>query len=129
MRIYLISEPDLLQKTLQSFLTDLGHEVISLTNLELQESLERAEGQVPLAIVLSSLEKSFLQAFHRDHPETMLVLWNENGRFLPTTEALAYGVYAFLHPPLHFNELEVLLYRLAQYYTSSDNVRRRRCNV
>lgn len=124
MRIYLVSDPDILQKTLQSFLTDLGHEVISMTVPELWTSLEHSEGLIPLAIIPHSIEKSLLQAFHRAHPETMIILWNENRNILSTDEALAYGVHAFLHTPIHFNELEVLLFRLAQYYTRNNGSRR-----
>lgn len=117
LRIYLVSDRDILQKTLQSFLTDLGHEVISMTVLELWKSLEYSDGPIPLAIMPHSIEKSLLQTFHHAHPETMIILWDENRSVLSTDEALAYGVHAFLHTPIHFNELEILLFRLAQYYT------------
>ena len=86
-----------------------------MTVQDLRKALGNTEELVPLAIILSSLEKPFLQAFHRVHPETMLVLWAENGNIIPTSEALACGV----------NELEILLYRLAQYYSRSDGSRRR----
>jgi DNA-binding NtrC family response regulator len=129
LRIYLVSDPDILQKTLQSFLTDLGHEVISMTTPELRRSLEHPEGPIPLAIIPHSIEKSLLQTFHRAHPETMIILWNENRNILSTDEALACGVHAFLHTPIHFNELEVLLFRLAQYYTHNDETRRGICDV
>jgi len=124
LRIYLISDRDILQKTLQSFLTDLGHDVISMTVSELWTSLDHPGGPIPLAIIPHSIEKSLLQAFHYTHPETMIILWNENRDVLSTDEALAYGVHAFLHSPIHFNELEVLLFRLAQYYTRNDESRR-----
>ena len=124
MRIYLVSDPDILQKTLQSFLTDLGHEVISMTVAELWQSLKHHNEPIPLAIMPHSIEKSLLQAFHHQHPETMVVLWDESRSLLSTDEALAYGVHAFLHTPIHLSELEVLLVRLAQYYTRKRDGRR-----
>jgi len=117
MRIWIVSDPDIVQKTLQSFLTDLGHEVISVTFSELREYLEHHTEPIHLAIIPQHIEKPLLQEFHHKHPETMIALWNESRSLLSTDEALAYGVHVFLHTPIRFNELEVLLIRLAQYYT------------
>ena len=117
MRICIVSDPDIAQKTLQSFLTDLGHDVISVTFSELREYLEHHTEQIHLAIISRYIEKPLLQEFHHKHPETMIALLDESRSLLSTDEALQYGVYAFLHTPIRFNELEVLLIRLAQYYT------------
>ena len=117
MRICIVSDPDIVQKTLQSFLTDLGHDVISVTVSEWRDYLERHTEPIHLAIIPQHIEKPLLQEFHHKHPETMIVLLNESRSLLSTDEALAYGVHVFLHTPIRFNELEVLLIRLAQYYS------------
>jgi DNA-binding NtrC family response regulator len=121
MRICIVSDPDIVQKTLQSFLTDLGHDVISVTFSELRKYLKHHIEQTHLAIISRSIEKPLLQEFHDKHPETMIALLDESRSLLSTDEALQYGVYAFLHTPIRFNELEVLLIRLAQYYTRKGN--------
>jgi DNA-binding NtrC family response regulator len=115
MRVCIISNPDIMQKILHSFLIDLGHEVISVTFSELQEYLEHHAEPIHLAIILQYIEKPLLQEFHHTHPETMVALLNGSRNIFTTDEALSYGVYAFLHTPIHLNELEVLLVRLAQY--------------
>jgi DNA-binding NtrC family response regulator len=118
MRICLVSNLDIMQKTLQDFLTDLGHEVILLQLSEVQKYLDKCHPEpIHLAIIPHYIGKSLLQEFHRKHPETMIALLNGSRDFLSTEEAVKYGVYAFLHTPIHFNELEILLVRLAQYYT------------
>jgi DNA-binding NtrC family response regulator len=124
MRICIVSDPDIVQKTLQSFLTDLGHDVISVTVSELREYLEHHTKPIHLAIIPQHIEKPLLQEFHHKHPETMIALLNGSRCLLSTDEALDYGVYTFLHTPIHFNELEVLLIRLAQYYTHKGDSRR-----
>lgn len=120
-RIGLINNPDILQKTLRDFLTDLGYEVLSITGSELRHWLHESSISIHLAIIPHTLGKASLQAFHQAHPETMIVLLDEGRGRLSVDDAVAYGVYAFLRPPIHLNELEVLLFRLRQYQTAQYN--------
>ncbi len=88
---------------------------------EFWQSLHNSSQPIHLAIIPHTVGKAPLRAFHQAHPETMIVLLDEDRGMLSTDEALSYGIYAFLHSPIHLNELEVLLFRLRQYQTAQYN--------
>ncbi len=115
MRICIVGHSDIIEQTLTSFLLDLGHDVTSVTSSDMQHTPELQTDPIQLAIILQYHERSLLQEFHRKHPETMIILIEGGMDMLTIDEALNYGVYAFLHLPIRFSELEVLLVRLAQY--------------
>ncbi len=119
-RICLVIKPDIVQKTLYSFLTDLGYDVISVAPDNLWKYPEDHTDTIHFAIISQSIDTSLLKKFHRQHAETMIVLLHGNVTDMSTENALSYGVYAFLHTPIHLNELEVLLIRLTQYRMAHD---------
>jgi len=119
MIIYLQNDDRIVGQTIQAFLSRLGYHVIPFQDgPSLWELLKDYMGCNAVVIVGLNLfrqtDTSLLRALHQQYPELSVVLLTEAGSVLPTMEALACGVYGFLHQPLHLTELELMLYRIGR---------------
>jgi two-component system C4-dicarboxylate transport response regulator DctD len=118
MTIYLVEEDSLIRSALQDFLSDLGHDVFVVNTLsELSDALDAHHPGVDLIIIdLPPADKEaplLMRKVHEDHPDIPFVVMTVSGTLLPVEEALRCGVYAYLHKPIRFAELELVLARLA----------------
>jgi NtrC-family two-component system response regulator AlgB len=123
MRIYLVDDETIVNKTLQDFLSELGHEVVSVKSAdELLDSLEKAFKPVDLIIADLHMAKenavTLIREAHKRYPDIDIVLMTAGGPLLPTEKAISYGVYAYLRKPIRLAELEFLL---ARYFKSRTN--------
>ncbi|OGV62864.1 MAG: hypothetical protein A3K19_26150 [Lentisphaerae bacterium RIFOXYB12_FULL_65_16] len=119
MRIWIIDSDWLVTRTLQEFLTELGHEVESLPGEQrLADLLEKESEPVDLVIMdlctEDALEKTRLRRIHERFPSLRVIAVPKHNSVLPTEEALAHGIHAFLHRPVQLAELELMLVRLAE---------------
>ena len=112
-RIGIVSDSSLLQLTLRSFLQDLGHEVISFKPSDFRAKVGDSLANVDVIIVPQSVGKTTIREIAKKHPTIkMVILRDADGGGLSVKEALRYGVYAYLHQPIHLDELELILARL-----------------
>ena len=125
MRICLFDNDQIVTKTLEGFLSDLGHEVICIKSAyELLDSLEREEQPVDLIIGDFSLPKdnvvALIREVHHRYPNIAIVITTTQGPILSTSEAISYGVYGYLRKTIRLAELELLLTRLSESRTKSN---------
>ena len=128
MRIYLVDNDPFVTLVLQDFLSKLGHEAVAFDAADhLLDSLEENARLPDLVIsdkcmaVRNGLK--FLREAHRRLPGVHFLLIMSNGTnghnraALPPDEAVALGVYAYLHKPFELAELEFLLLRLSEQFS------------
>ena len=115
MRICLVGEESIATQTLQEFLSDLGHNVISVrSSHELLDQLKFRSADVMIANLGMAGNDTWIREVHRRYPEVAIVLMTTGHPSLSAEEALSYGVYAYLHKPISLAELELLLVRLSE---------------
>lgn len=123
MRIYLVDDEPIVNKTLQEFLFELGHEIVSIrAAYELLGNLEKEPHPVDLIIADFCMTKgnavTMIRKVHEQYPGIAIVLMTVGSLLLPTAEAISYGVYAYLRKPIRLAELELLLARLSDSTTN-----------
>ena len=112
-RIGIVSNSSLLHLTLRSFLQDLGYEVVSFKPSDFRGKLWDSLANVDVTIVPQSVGKTMIREIAKQNPNTkMVILRDADGVGLSVEEALRYGVYIYLHHPIHLDELELILARL-----------------
>lgn len=118
MRIHLVDDEQIVTTTLQGFLADLGHEVITASSArELFDNLARSPG--PADLIISDLYMpdenglDLVREVHQRYPGVSIVLMTGYVPTFSPQEALAQGVCAYLRKPIHLGELELLLLRLS----------------
>jgi len=124
MRIYLIKDEPIITKTLQDFLSDLGHEVVSVKSVyELLGNLEKERQPVDLIIGDFYMPKgnaaTLICELHKRYPNIAIVIMIVDGPILSTHEAVSYGVYSYIRKPISLAVLELLLARLSESRTDS----------
>ena len=113
MLLYLVNDELILIKTLQGFLEDLGHEVVSFTSIP--RLFERNYPSPDLILidprgpVQSSLK--CLCEIHERYPDTAIVVIDS---VLPYEDAVSCGVYSYIGKPIRLGELELLLKRVSE---------------
>ena len=117
MRICVVDENQLVRRTLQDFLVELGHTVVPLReNGALLSALQAGECHPDLIIAecrdACADKPCILQQIHELTPETPIFATVDNGTVPSPEEAISRGICAFLHKPLHLSELELMLIRL-----------------
>jgi DNA-binding response OmpR family regulator len=110
----MISDTPIITKTLQSFLTDLGYEVTTVNFFEREGLSDKISNSIDVVIISHGAYATIIRNIRKQNSEARIVIIKGNGGTLTTREALAYGVYAYLHKPINLQELELLLIRLAE---------------
>jgi len=118
MRIGIVNDSQILTATLKNFIVDLGYEALSEIPSKTDYSAHYINN-IDVLIIPQCVEKSFLHKMIKNNPEIMVVFIKNNGASMSANEALENRVYAFLSKPIHFDELEVVLARLEQYYRNN----------
>ena len=115
MRICLTGEESIVAQTFQSFLSDLGHEVVLVQSLH--ELLDHLASQ-PADLVITDLrtpgDNALMGEVHRKYPDVAIVIMTDGHPSLSAEEAIASGVYAYLHKPVSLAELEFLVVRSSE---------------
>jgi len=122
MRIYIIDDEFIVTKTLQGFLSDLGHDVASFNSLsEFMNNGKEENGPVDVIIVDLKMPKEnsirIIKEIHRRYPVTDIVVMSS---ILPVQEAILNSVYSYLKKPVHLDELELILARMSERHVSVD---------
>ncbi len=119
MLIHLLNDELIVTLTLQSFLTDLGHEVVIAHSASgLFENLTRS--LQPVDLILSDLRLpdregiGLIHEIHRRYPGAPIIVMTGYSPTLSPDEAVANGVYAYLRKPVRLSELELLLVRVSE---------------
>ena len=128
MRIYLFDDEPIITITLQDFLSDLGHEVVSFgSTYELLDHLEKSPE--PVDLIISDLHVpngngiTLIREVHKRYPDiSIMIIMGHDGPTLSTNEAISYGVYTYLHKPIRLSELELLLVRLSESRASRPRI-------
>jgi DNA-binding NtrC family response regulator len=119
MRIYLVSNEPIIGKTLQNFLSNLGHEAVPIKSAcELLEKLwNESQPDVIIGDFYISEDRAvtLIRELHKRYPDTAIVPMTVDKPIISAQEAISYGVYAYLRKPIHLYELELLLVRLSEY--------------
>ena len=122
MKIYIISGETIVTKTLQDYLSDLGHEAVSMSSAHLLLDILEAIPKPPDLIIaeLSALSgaNTALRKVARWYPDIPIVIMVGHGPVPPADKAISYGVCAYLQKPPRLAELELLLVRLSEYRTN-----------
>jgi two-component system, NtrC family, response regulator HydG len=116
--IYIIDNEQIVIKTLQGFLIDLGHKVVTFNSpLHLINTKEKNSNPVDLILIGLNLPNDegviLIQAIRKMYPDTAIVIMTGYGPVLPHEDALAYGILSYLTKPVRLGELELLLERLS----------------
>ena len=122
MRIYIIDEEFIVTKTLQGFLNDLGHEVVSCNSLaEFLGYHNGDNGSADVIIVDLKMPKEnairIVSEIHRRYPDSEIVVMSS---ILPFKEAISNNVYSYLKKPVHLDELELILARMSERHEGMD---------
>ena len=121
MNIYLIDNEMIVLKTLQRFLNDLGYDVYTFNSIS--EFLNDQIHMNGIIIVDLKMPKqdgiSMIQQIHCQYPNTDVIVMSS---ILPFQEAILHGVYSYLQKPIYFDELELILARVAE---RQNNTKRR----
>ena len=118
MLIYLVDNDSIIIKTLENFLSNLRHEVVSIKSAKLLDDLKKKPQPDVIIMDLHIPEDrtiAQIREVHKQYPATAIVLMTDNKPILSTQEIISYGVYAYIRKPIHLYELELLLVRLSEY--------------
>ena len=116
MRIYLIDNEYIVIKTVTNFLKNLGHEIVPFSSTsELFDHQIKKNSQMDVIIIDLKVSKEIglktIRKIHEKYPYTDIIIMSS---ILPFQEAFSYRVYAYLKKPIHFDELVLILSRLAE---------------
>lgn len=117
MRVCVFLDDQIVSRTLNEFLSELGHEAIALgSGCGLLKEMEDCALHGDLIITeLNPNRKVDIQLIHDLHkryPDAPFILATDTGSILPSTMAISCGVYAYLRKPISLAELELMLSRL-----------------
>ena len=119
MRICLLNNESIVATTLQSFLFDLGYEVVSVASVS--ELLDHPEEiRQPLDLIISDFPipgahgLTQIGEVHRQYPDVPIVMMTDKRPRCSSREAISNGVYAYLRKPISLGELELLLVRVSE---------------
>jgi DNA-binding NtrC family response regulator len=122
MEIYLVSGETIVTKILRDYLSDLGHEAVSLSSAHLLLDILEAVPNPPDLIIaeLNALIRanSALRKVARLYSDIPIIIMVGHDSVLPVDKAISYGVYAYLQNPLRLAELELLLVQLSKDCTN-----------
>lgn len=118
MHIVVAGEEQIIVKTLQEFLSDLGHDVTCFKSVpELLNDHNKGAGWADLIILDSpegnANEVKLMCEADNWSPEVPIIVTTAYGSIMTSEEAIAYGVHAYLRKPISLTELELILSRLA----------------
>lgn len=114
-RICLVGEESIVTETLLGFLSDLGHQVSHVHSAyELPDHFASLMADLVIVDLPGSGDSVPLRKVHQQYPHVAVVVMTVGPLPLSMEEALSCGVYAHLHKPISFAELELLLVRLSE---------------
>jgi len=124
MRIYLIDNELIVLKTLQRFLNDLGHDVVTYNSIsEFLNHKIHMNGNNNVIIVDLKMPKQdgirMIQQIHCQYPNTDVIVMSS---VLPFQEAILHGVFSYLQKPIYFDELELILARVAERQNNTQKI-------
>ena len=124
MQIYLIDNELIVLKTLQRFLNDLGHDVDSFKSVsEFLNKKIQMNGNIDVIIVDLKMPKQdgirMIRTIHDKCPNSDVIVMSS---ILPFQEAILHGVYSYLQKPIYFDELELILARIAEKQNNTQKV-------
>ena len=119
MRICLVEQENIVRRTLEDFLTDLGHAVSVFNTLDdLSAALDQNPHSVDLIITdlrTANGKATFLLCnLHQCCSDVPIIVITTSDNILPAREAIQCGIYAYLHKPFRLAELELILVRLSE---------------
>ena len=118
MQICLLCDRPIVADTLRRFLTDLGHNVVSMPSLPQRSDMpEGGLRGFDSAIVDLRLpvDKAFLQIGElRKGADIPVLMAVDGGCGPPSDRAVSCGIFAYLRRPISLHELDLLLTRLGE---------------
>ncbi len=118
MKICIVYCNRLLRKTIQDFLTSLGHEVSLVSDDDLMSNYECPLSEVELLIVSlmngKLSQRKQLQDIHNRFTSVPIIALTETVSSIETQEVMEWGVVAFLREPLQLRELELQIALLSK---------------
>jgi DNA-binding NtrC family response regulator len=117
MKIYLIINERIMTQTLKEFLTNLKYEVLILNSIsELLNICKKKPELKGLVIIEENTfrgeEKAIIRKIHKQYSNIFFIVITATTPDFSIEEAIAYGIYGYLHKPISLLELELLLVRL-----------------
>lgn len=118
MNICLISDEPINASVMEEHLLSLGHNALSAIYTDDGSLQEHPADKPDLFLVglpapgAAAVRK--LGCLHERYPQVPIVLITDRYCTLSASSARACGVYAYLHKPIHLEELELLLLRLEE---------------
>lgn len=125
MRICMVEEDQIVAKTLEEFISSIGHHVVVHNMVNgLLDWLEK--DHLPPDIIIINIQpentvriRKIIEVHKRYFDAPIIAIINR-GSVLSTETAISCGVYAFLRKPISFAELELILIRLSERKAPGD---------
>ncbi len=119
MRICMVEEDQIVAKTLEEFISSIGHHVVVHNMVNgLLDWLEKDHSRPDLIIVgLQPENKVHIRKIievHKRYPDVPIIAMINRISVLLKDVAISCGVYSFIRKPISFAELELLLIRFSE---------------
>ncbi|MGK5093415.1 response regulator [Deltaproteobacteria bacterium TL4] len=117
MRLCIIEKDRVVREMLQNFLVDLGHVVVTLSDMaEIGEQRKNSfQGFDVILVENFTMGPSIaaqLDTLHKRYAEASIVLMGTRHAVFSTNQVLFYGIFGFLNKPVRLTELELMLIRI-----------------
>jgi CheY-like chemotaxis protein len=114
--IFLADNEPIILRVVSEFLRDLGHETTLAASGD--ELLTLLKNQPPPSVIIIDLmmpgwsAPALLEKIHLLQPTVPIVVMSQQSQTIPTQDAIANGIHAYLRKPIILSELEILLLRI-----------------